>query len=61
MQTATVFKDGQKFESKPYKFKVQSVSPDGKRRKTFAKCTIDLAQYCHSSHNGTEEVVINME
>ncbi|KAK9805009.1 hypothetical protein WJX73_000821 [Symbiochloris irregularis] len=61
-QTCTVFKDGKRFTTKPYKFKMQSVSEEGERRKTFAKTTIDLAMYCKDiSGTNSQEVVIHME
>lgn len=60
-QTATVFRDGKGFSSKPYKFKVQSVSQDETRRRTFAKCSINLAEYCKPTGTGTEEVVFHLE
>ena len=59
-QTATVFQDAKGFVAKPYKFKVQSVTEDETKRKTFAKTTINLAEYCHSSGN-SKEVVIHLE
>ena len=62
LQTCTVFKDGKRFSAKPYKFKMQSVSEDGERRKTFAKTTIDLAMYCKDiSGTNSQEVVIHLE
>lgn len=40
-------------------FKVQTISgKHGEKRKTFAKCKIDVAQFCSCEATGSKEVVL---
>eukprot|EP00884_Botryococcus_braunii_P001061 jgi/Botrbrau1/10956/Bobra.0383s0011.1 len=58
-QTATFYKDGNTFLPKESTFKVQTVrGKHGEKRDTFAKCKVDLAQFCSCEATGSKELVL---
>ena len=59
VQTATMYKENDSILAKEYYFKVQAISGGAnKKRSTFAKTKIDLAQYCTCESNEPREVYI---
>jgi hypothetical protein len=63
MQTTTVYRKGNAFESKVYTIKLQGLRGGGgkhEKAKTFAKTDIDLASYCSQDNAGNRDLTLEL-
>ena len=61
LQTATVYQENGRLMGKDYLFKVQAVEPGTSKRSTFAKCKIDMAQFCSLDGHDVREIDVKLK